>query len=80
MPAGHYRLVVTGTRTDNGLTVASNEKIVSLVEVSEVRFEALPDAPPLDDNPAVPALTEQGQDSDLAAHASTPPSRASSAA
>jgi len=45
--------------------MASNEKIVSLVEVSEVRFEALPDAPPLDDNPAVPALTEQGQDPNL---------------
>jgi hypothetical protein len=60
---GHYRLVVSGTRTD-GLGVAtSHERVVSLVEVSEVRLEALPDAPPLDDNPAVPPV--EGQDPGL---------------
>lgn len=64
-PHGHYTVKVSALSAGSASPLESNPyDRISLVEVVSLDFEALPGAPALDDNPAVPVLP--GQDPGLA--------------
>ncbi|HEX9548999.1 MAG TPA: SBBP repeat-containing protein, partial [Acidimicrobiales bacterium] len=63
LPPGNYTLVVEGTQKNQTTPMQSAPySKVSVVEVTSVKFDAMPGAPPLEANPAVPALPGESAD------------------